>query len=359
MSEVDGLVNRRTQLQKGLQEIKAAIQDSKKEIAICFIDLADSTSIKETMTDDEWLQYIYEFLTEVDILARQSNGEVIKRIGDEVMISFDKFQNSEIFTGKISKSSNLDKYKFKIGLDFGEVFYLKFESHLKNDPYGSVVDRCARIAGLSKSGIMTCSDSYYSRVKEKSSYIILESVKLKGISGACTLYATSIFGSNSEEYTRPLRKAIEDSVHKSKGFKTYFGAPSHKEIVESQNSVARPFMAIGLLNIPTLPISFRQLATDSRGLDLAQKREKYIGYGVEWTLQFKSFKKQNDHYIVLADPNPKSDFDIDGAEVILPLFWRECLEMIRGNPKIVVKGVITDVFFRFVVNYADIMILED
>jgi class 3 adenylate cyclase len=68
---------------------------------VAFVDLAESTQMKQDREPPEWLGSIFEFIKRVDQRARDADGTVVKRIGDELMITFKDVQASERFVGSL------------------------------------------------------------------------------------------------------------------------------------------------------------------------------------------------------------------------------------------------------------------
>jgi class 3 adenylate cyclase len=104
-----------------------------------------------------WLGHIFTFIDVISELAENGRGTVVKRIGDEVMLTFDTTASSEQFLDSLSESKLHEHFHFKIAADYGKAYHFRFERGLADDPYGKVVDRCARIAKYCKPGVTLCS----------------------------------------------------------------------------------------------------------------------------------------------------------------------------------------------------------
>jgi class 3 adenylate cyclase len=65
--------------------------------------------------------------------VRQFDGAVVKRIGDEVLATFESVLRCEQFLDALQKDEVLRNYNFKAAADYGEVFFLKFLEHLEDD----------------------------------------------------------------------------------------------------------------------------------------------------------------------------------------------------------------------------------
>ncbi|MEP6911961.1 MAG: adenylate/guanylate cyclase domain-containing protein [bacterium] len=81
---IDDLITRRETHEADLNQIGEEIRKSARKAAVAFIDLSDSTALKESSQPEVWLGYVYKFIRTIERLVRQFGGTVVKRIGDEV-----------------------------------------------------------------------------------------------------------------------------------------------------------------------------------------------------------------------------------------------------------------------------------
>ena len=113
---IDTLVQKYMQKEEEIATIASQINASAKRTAIMLIDLIGSTSLKETSRQDNWLIYIYRFISIISQYVIQSKGVLIKRIGDEVMVSFERAEDVEVFLQKLYADKQVTKdFHFKIG----------------------------------------------------------------------------------------------------------------------------------------------------------------------------------------------------------------------------------------------------
>ena len=94
---VDDLIRLRQEKQFELQLIGKRIKESAESIVVAFVDLANSTAMKGQFPPDQWLGYVYDFLQTVYGHTRSSGGTVVKRIGDELMLSLRTVADAEKF----------------------------------------------------------------------------------------------------------------------------------------------------------------------------------------------------------------------------------------------------------------------
>ncbi|MHB8524339.1 MAG: adenylate/guanylate cyclase domain-containing protein [Limisphaerales bacterium] len=107
-SSIDDLIRAREQKQSELREIGKDIQRSARDVVVAFVDLVDSTAIKveHEQEAEQWLGLIYTFLTTIDRLALANGGTVVKRIGDELMLSFADVAASESFLDAVEDDTH-------------------------------------------------------------------------------------------------------------------------------------------------------------------------------------------------------------------------------------------------------------
>lgn len=80
-----------------MREIGTEIRKSAGTAAVAFIDLSDSTALKESTEPEIWLGNVYRFIRSVESCVREFNGTVVKRIGDEVLATFESVSRASSF----------------------------------------------------------------------------------------------------------------------------------------------------------------------------------------------------------------------------------------------------------------------
>jgi class 3 adenylate cyclase len=343
-----------------ISRLKETIKDSAKDVVIMFVDISGSTSLKETMELKDWLLYIYKFINIISDHAMKTNGIVIKRIGDEVMLSFERAEDTERFIDSIYTDLNLlNHFQFKIGIDYGTAYYLKFENKevAIDDPYGITIDRCARIVNIAETGVICCSASYVSQIENKSSYISLGNFKLKGISEPQEIFVrnedTKI---DKQEYFKSIIERLnsEELTHQGYRFVTRTFTPDYFKYDE--RSRARPFLLRELLKVPTLPYTMLQFAKKFRSLS-KEERFDYCGYLVDWKGLFSNYSKHmyDDLQVVLTTPE-------EGIDMIALLqisgFMIDIVKTIQPKTSIRFRGLIQNIDSLYItLNYIDFVIL--
>src|ERR1043165_1460324 len=187
------------------------IRSSLSEVVVMFVDIADSSKMKTGKLKGKpevWIYNIYEFGRIVEAYLEIHNGNVVKYIGDEVMAVF-KGKNKVIdAVNFISKLDQIEKdvsdatgrkTKLKISLDYGKVYYLKFDEVRQLDPQGTAVDRCARIAKLCQPGTILTSSHFQRQLGSGKLWHSIGKTDLKGL-GLVDIFE---FGRKTVELAKP------------------------------------------------------------------------------------------------------------------------------------------------------------
>jgi class 3 adenylate cyclase len=358
MSErnVDDQIRTLQEKRRELQALGEKLRESAHPVAVCFVDLADSTAIKIKLPPDEWLGYIYEFLAAVGKHADSSGGTVVKRIGDELMLSFPDTNSSEQFLACLEADLDMQPGSFKVSLDFGEAYFLRFAKGLEDDPYGTVVDRCARIAKLARPGAVLCSAAYH-RAVGGGPYVSAGQFPMKGLPEPEEVFLRQPPAA-AADYVRPLLDALNDPSGKSEG---YTSLPRHFDeayVASLGRSRARPFIARALLNVPRLPDTPQALEHRLMGPQGDQESKRVRGYYIDWLVSFKTYEVKSDEIQVSARI-PGNQWCSSVWVIMVP----SMLEIVQGltvEQRLQLRGILMEVFGGvFWVNYADFEVLEN
>ena len=150
---INTIVNKKIENDNLVKDLRNQLKDGCKKSVIVFVDLCKSTDLKQDKDDIDWLCDIYSFINEVQTIGINNNGTIIKRIGDEIMLEFSNLIDSENFLTELDSNDLLNQFDYKIGCDYGDVYYFHYDNSV-DDPYGTTVDRCARIIGLARGSVI-------------------------------------------------------------------------------------------------------------------------------------------------------------------------------------------------------------
>lgn len=354
---VDDLLRRFSEKESELSGIGENIKESAQTVAVVFMDLADSTIIKQRLAPVQWLGYVFRFIQSVSHLARHSEGTVVKRIGDELLISFDDVGDAESFITTVSSSSLLDGYDFKIAADYGEVYHFQFEEALEKDPYGNAVDRCARLAKMAGPGVILCSASYAVDANDgEAIYRSLGKFKLKGFADVQEVFLrANDSAEDTDDYHKPLLELLNRSGNSDTGYRYIARKFSPDYFRDIKGFFARPFLLRELLNIPKLPFSASEFYKHLKSLNSRKAERDYYGMLVEWEVSFGSMSNFSDEELTGHCFDEETDWHIS---LLMPASMMEIVRLFKHGEKVVVRGIIQDFNVGVTLNYVDIALPE-
>lgn len=156
--------------------------------SIMFTDIADSTTIAETIGDTRWAEAVKRHLRLVESQITQAGGHLVKSLGDGVMSSFSSARGALAAAQAIQRSNageNTEPHlQIRIGLHTGELITSD------SDHYGTVVNKAARIAALAAPGNIRVSDATRIMVGGAGEFRFTDpvTVSLKGLEGEHAVY---------------------------------------------------------------------------------------------------------------------------------------------------------------------------
>jgi class 3 adenylate cyclase len=173
---------------KKVEEKKGKAKEYIEKLVVCFVDMSDSTKMKEELDEPVWMLKLAEFFQIIKKIVNKHNGVVVKYIGDELMIIF-KGENAldycKSFLDDISCNIGEMGYDFKVTADYGFVQYIESK---KLDPMGITVDRCARIAKINEKNVILISGQLRNALKNNKSFAPIGKMKFKGINDDVEIY---------------------------------------------------------------------------------------------------------------------------------------------------------------------------
>lgn len=193
---IENLVNASEKLLK----IEKYLEEQSNNMAIVFVDMCNSTQLKQK-PQKEWLPIICKFLLTISNIVIESGGKVVKYVGDEVIAIFPEDKNN-MATFKAEKfvwhcyeelRKCDEKYLAKYALDYGGGASVNIKG-LPQDFLGTFIDRCARISNLVEPDTALASYNFVQKSKNKSSWINLGNFLFKGISKKLKVYQLKDFG---------------------------------------------------------------------------------------------------------------------------------------------------------------------
>jgi class 3 adenylate cyclase len=168
-----------------IQEFNEYLDRSMTKVGYVFVDLCGSTQLKENKPQREWLPMVCRFLLQVTECVTKSGGKVVKYIGDEVFAVFPD-EGTDLSPIRVEHfirecEAALEKlgpqYVAKYSCDYGSSAQID-ES---GDVLGTPVDRCARIAKLTKPHVALASAEFVQASKGPRNWRKIGSFTLRGL----------------------------------------------------------------------------------------------------------------------------------------------------------------------------------
>jgi class 3 adenylate cyclase len=348
METVDKLVARYLETEDELGLLGKTIAGSSKQLAIVFVDLSGSTELKHNVTTAKWLGYVVRFIEITTAAAKRTGGTVVKRIGDELMITFDRAPAAESFVSDVLVNQDLANFSFKVGLDWGETFGLSFGSGQPYDPYGPIVDRAARIAKLATRGLVLASKSF-AEAAGTTAYSTIGKFALKGLPQPEELYVRTSSDLDKQRYVQRILESLQkDKVSTRFRYRPREFTLRDFDISERRHS-GFPFLARELLALPRLPFSFPDF-TALRENNLAAARE-YLSYIVEWEMTFFSATERSSEHAISVLLHHRTST----VAVTLHPNMADVARTFTRDAAVVVRGVLVSIGpYDVELDYADI-----
>jgi hypothetical protein len=301
---------------------------------------------------------VFFFLKRVSAHAAASRGTFVKTIGHEAMVTHKDLPSAERFIDSLAKDPALAAIRFRAAADFGSAYHFQFSKDLAADPYGPIVDRCARVAKLASAGAALATADYVTALKDKSAYVSAGHFSLKGISEPVELFIRSLVDKPPGHFMKPLLDAANQGVERRSGFKV-IGRRLTSDFVRSfPAGPARPFLARELLNVPRFPYSPTEFAKLMATRPNAHHwSREHLGYFVEWAGSFNGYKRKDDHIVVTLDLSDKKEdprMRFNELHLILPITFSDMVKAIPTGRRMIARGIITDVFMQIELNYVDL-----
>ena len=132
---------------------------------VMFADVAGSTAMYENMGDDLARERISKALNALISISRRHNGQLVKTIGDEILVYFTDIDQAVTAAKAIQEAMEDDRspetigVSIRIGMQYGSTILEK------DDIFGDTVNVAARIAGMAKARQILCTQEIAFMVK--------------------------------------------------------------------------------------------------------------------------------------------------------------------------------------------------
>jgi len=155
--------------------------------AIMFTDVANSTEIANAVGDRKWAVAIGKQLELQALVISNHEGKLVKTLGDGAMASFSSAGAAIRAAKEIQSTAYTNRtdpiLKLRVGVHAGDVI------RTKDDFFGTVVNKTARIAALAEPNEILVSDAARAMAGENEEFKFSDSVSvaLRGIAGTHTI----------------------------------------------------------------------------------------------------------------------------------------------------------------------------
>jgi adenylate cyclase len=156
--------------------------------SVMFTDIADSSAIAAAVGDTIWINTIHSHLELLTNVIAKNDGTLVKSLGDGTMSTFSSARAAMTAASEIQKQlASLEvepKLQVRIGINTGDVV------QSGDDFFGTVVNKAARIAGITGAGEIRISDATRIMVGGASEFQFSDpaNVMLKGLEGDHQVY---------------------------------------------------------------------------------------------------------------------------------------------------------------------------
>ncbi len=150
---------------------------------VMFTDIADSSSIANSVGDRAWAVAINKHLEAVSEVIEENDGNIVKTLGDGTMSTFSSARAgmtaAKAIQILVTNAQREPQLKIRIGIHTGDVI------KSNGDFFGTVVNKAARIATSANPGQILVSDATRSMVESGGEFEFESpiSVALRGIEG--------------------------------------------------------------------------------------------------------------------------------------------------------------------------------
>jgi hypothetical protein len=222
----------------------------------------------------------------------------VKRLGDGVLVTFEGPQTALRFIELVGSNSKMQAYPCKIAADIGDVYLFKFENNLKDDPYGPVVDRCARILDLARPSLPLFGEGFVEASPDKSGFHFALDFPFKGFPRPQKVFIRSPQTTTQAiNYLKPLLAALNDKKTRRPRYR-YIARRFTEKDFALLHSGPRPFLLGELINVPKLPYSYGEFSSHMETLTNDEEFYDFYGMLVEWECCFRSYGRIGDDEIV-------------------------------------------------------------
>lgn len=158
--------------------------------ALVFTDIVDSTLLLRRLGNAEWDKVLDIHFTQLNQLAEDSQGYMIKTIGDAAMVAFHSADAALDFALALNLNTGDRRVRVRVGIDVG------LGRVTDHDLHGIMVHRASRIVSMAKANETWVSREVKSHIDEEKApqhlnllWTLHTGCKLKGFKGSYSLWS--------------------------------------------------------------------------------------------------------------------------------------------------------------------------
>lgn len=171
------------------EDLMDAARNEKIEIvqtgiaSVMFTDIADSTELAAAIGDTRWNKIVTHHIEQVTTLVQAEGGTVVKSLGDGMLATFASaaasMRSAIAIQRAMAEQADEPKLRIRVGIHTGDV--------IQNDGdfVGSVVNKAARVAGMTEPGNIRISEATRVMVGNADGFSYADPIRvaLKGLEG--------------------------------------------------------------------------------------------------------------------------------------------------------------------------------
>jgi len=161
--------------------------DSYEACCVCMVDVVNSTKIIASLPKNLACRYYTIFLNSMTLIAKEFQAKIVKNVGDCLLYYFPKFMSqskelkipiecgllmleSHSVINEIMFGEGLPTIDYRVSADCGWVMTACCSNFITKDIFGSTVNVCSKINGMTNPNCMAIGQDLYQNIKELTCY---------------------------------------------------------------------------------------------------------------------------------------------------------------------------------------------
>lgn len=214
---------------------EAELGGENKVLSVCFSDIADFTTISESLPANRLVTDLGDYLSEMSSIVLKNGGTIDKYIGDAIMAFWNAPMDCSDHAfhackAAIESHARLDElrktkwkeeqmplFKARFGINTGELVVgnMGSDRRMNYTVLGDAVNLASRLEGINKmyNTFIICSEFTYDLVKDRIACRILDVVRVKGKTKPVAIYEVLTFKENLSDEMGLFIKEYSDGLN--------------------------------------------------------------------------------------------------------------------------------------------------